>query len=128
MPTVCLAAVFVAGALASVAEARIDASGRPQTGVASYYSRSDAGKTTASGAKLSPNKMTAASPTLPLGTKAKVTDRRTGKSVDVTVTDRGPYAKHRILDVSPKAARQLGMNHKGVAKVKIQPLHEPHKG
>jgi len=69
--------------------------------------------------------MTAASPSLPLGTKAKVTNARNGKSVQVTVTDRGPYAKNRILDVSPMAARRLGMKTKGVAPVTVKPVHLP---
>ncbi len=104
---------------------RIDTSGRPQSGAASYYGPEATGKKTASGARFAPNKMTAASRTLPLGTKAKVTNAANGKSVHVTVTDRGPYAKNRILDVSPKAARRLGMKASGVSTVKVQPLHVP---
>lgn len=103
----------------------IDRSGRPQTGRASFYGHDDAGKPTASGARFAPQRLTAASRTLPLGTKAKVTNLTNGKSVDVTVTDRGPYAKKRILDVSPKAATQLGLKKKGVATVQVQPLREP---
>lgn len=122
-----IACLGVLAPAATQARARVDVSGKPQTGVASYYSSHDAGRTTASGTKLAPNHMTAASPTLPLGTKAKVTNAKTGKSVEVTVTDRGPYAKHRILDVTPKAARKLGMKHHGVARVKVQPLHAPHR-
>jgi len=103
----------------------IDRSGRPQSGRASFYGVRGAGKTTASGTKLAPNRMTAASRTLPLGTKAKVTNVATGKSVNVTVTDRGPFAKNRILDVTPKAAHKLGMKTDGVSPVNVQPLHEP---
>jgi len=103
----------------------IDRSGRPRTGRASYYARKDAGKKTASGAAFAPRQMTAASRTLPLGTKAKVTDADTGKSVAVTVTDRGPFAKNRILDVSPRAADELGMKDKGAAKVTVQPIELP---
>jgi rare lipoprotein A len=121
----CLLAWSAATAAAADGAAHVDASGRPQSGAASYYSPADAGKTTASGAPMKPNAMTAASPSLPLGTKAKVVDKATGKSVKVTVTDRGPYAKRRILDVSPKAASQLGMKKAGVAPVKVVPLHEP---
>jgi rare lipoprotein A len=105
----------------------IDRSARAQTGRASYEGHGDTGKKTASGARFRPTQMTAASRTLPLGTKAKVTDAATGRSVDVTVTDRGPFAKHRILDVSPRAADQLGMKEKGTATVKVQPLQEPRK-
>jgi rare lipoprotein A len=54
-----------------------------------------------------------------------VTNHATGKSVKVTVTDRGPYVKNRILDVSPKAAEQLGMKEDGVSSVKVEPLDMP---
>jgi rare lipoprotein A len=103
----------------------IDRSGRPQVGRASYYGVGEAGRTTASGKPLKPTHLTAASKTLPLGTRAKVINKETGKSVRVTVTDRGPFKKGRILDVSPKAAEKLGMKEDGVAKVKVVPLKEP---
>jgi rare lipoprotein A len=61
----------------------------------------------------------------PLGTTAKVTNTETGKSVHLTVTDRGPYAKDRILDVSPKAADHLGMKESRVADVKVEPVKIP---
>ena len=69
--------------------------------------------------------MTAASPTLPLGTKAKVVNTESGKSAHVTITDRGPYAKGRVIDVTPKAAEQLGMKKKGVAPVEVKPVSKP---
>jgi rare lipoprotein A len=104
----------------------VDHSRRVQRGVASVYSRRNSGKTTASGAPLVPNQMTAASPTLPLGTRAKVTNKKTGQSAQVTITDRGPYAKGRVLDVTPKAAQQLGIKQAdGVAPVEIKPVAEP---
>jgi rare lipoprotein A len=99
--------------------------GKVQKGVASFYDPKDAGKPTASGKPLDPNRMTAASPTLPLGTRAKVVNTRTGQSAQVTVTDRGPYAKGRVIDVTPKAAKQLGMTHKGVAPVVVKPVSKP---
>jgi len=104
---------------------KADAPHKPQTGEASFYGTHDAGETTASGVPFDPNRLTAASPTLPFGTKAKVTNKETGQSVNVTVTDRGPFANDRILDVSPKAADRLGMKSSGVAQVKVQPLHVP---
>ena len=110
---------------ASEAAAAPAAAHRTQTGKASYYGVHSAGKTTASGAKFKPNRMVAASRTLPLGTKAKVTNLETGRSVGVTVEDRGPYAKGRILDVSPKAADKLDMKEDGVATVKVKPLKVP---
>jgi catechol 2,3-dioxygenase-like lactoylglutathione lyase family enzyme len=125
----CLAATLALAWTSSAASAdhrpHIDRSEKPRTGVASYYGRGEAGKTTASGAPFAPDRLTAASRTLPLGTKAKVTNRANGKSTDVTVTDRGPYVKKRILDVSPKAAAKLGLKKHGVAPVKVEPLSEP---
>jgi rare lipoprotein A len=96
-----------------------------QSGTASYYGPEFAGKKTASGEPHDPADLTAASRTLPLGTTAMVTNKETGKSVRVEVNDRGPYAKGRIVDVSPKAAAKLGMKDDGVAKVKVQPLSVP---
>jgi len=113
----------IVAATAAVAGGQpVDRSGKTQTGVASYYGAHHAGKTTASGAPMTPGSLTAASPNLPLGAKAKVTNRDTGKSVQVTVTDRGPYAKGRILDVSTKAAEALGMKEDGVAPVTVDPV------
>lgn len=104
---------------------RVDHSGRAQVGKASYYARSLTGAQTASGKTVKATKLTAASKTLPLGTKAKVTNLDTGKSVKITVTDRGPYKGHRILDVSREAATKLGMKHVGVATVRVQPIAVP---
>jgi rare lipoprotein A len=127
---ICLGIVLLLGATASASAdmrpaPKVDASGKPQTGDASFYGTHAAGDATASGVPFDPNKMTAASPTLPLGSTAKVTNKETGQSVKVTVTDRGPYAKDRILDVSPKAADRLGMTDDGVAPVKVEPLRAP---
>lgn len=106
--------------------ARAKPAGKAQKGVASLYGAKDAGKTTASGEPLAMHRMTAASPTLPLGTKAKVTNTKTGQSAHVTITDRGPYAKGRVLDVTPKAAEQLGIKKKdGVAPVVVKPVSKP---
>lgn len=90
-----------------------------ETGKASYYADKFQGRTTASGAPFNQNSLTAAHRTLPFGTTVKVTNLANGRSVKVTVTDRGPYAGGRILDVSKKAARKLGMVDAGVASVKI---------
>jgi rare lipoprotein A len=91
-----------------------------QHGTASYYSDRFNHKQTASGAHYSRNGMTAASRSLPLGTKAKVIDKHTGKSVDVRITDRGPHKPGRIIDLSKKAAKQLDMKEEGVAPVEVQ--------
>lgn len=100
--------------------------GKVQKGDASFYDAKDAGKATASGEPLAVNRMTAASPTLPLGTKAKVINAKTGQSAQVTITDRGPYSKGRVLDVTPKVAKRLGIEKKkGVAPVVVRPVSEP---
>ena len=102
---------------ASVA-ARRDAGGikTASHGVASFYTE---GTKTASGEKFNPLEMTAAHPTLPFGTKLRVTNVASGKSVTVRVNDRGPYVQGRVVDVSYSAADALGMVGKGVAKVKL---------
>jgi rare lipoprotein A len=99
--------------------------GPAQHGLASYYGREFAGRKTAAGEPHRPGALTAASRSLPLGTVAKVTNTETGKSVSVRINDRGPYAKNRILDVSPKAAEQLDMKNDGVARVTVQPMRKP---
>jgi rare lipoprotein A len=85
-------------------------------GVASFYTE---GTETASGEKYDMHELTAAHPTLPFGTKLRVTNVSTGRSVTVRVNDRGPYAKGRVVDVSYSAAEALGMVNKGVANVKL---------
>lgn len=112
-------------ALAKPLDIHVDHSGRPQVGLASFYGTHAAGKTTASGLKLDPHKLTAASKTLPLGATAQVVNRDNGKTAKVVITDRGPAVKNRILDVSPKAAVKLGMKTTGVSPVKIVPLKTP---
>lgn len=100
-----------------------------QVGNASWYGPAHDGKETASGETFDSNEMTAAHPTLPLGTKAVVTNLETGKSVTVRINDRGPYVKGRKIDLSRAAAQQIGMGKKGVAKVKIEsrPRRKPSK-
>ena len=85
-------------------------------GLASFYSE---GTETASGEKFSASELTAAHPTLPFGTKLRVTDVKTGRSVTVRVNDRGPYVQGRVVDVSYSAAQALGMVGKGVADVRL---------
>jgi rare lipoprotein A len=85
-------------------------------GIASFYSQ---GTKTASGEKFDPNELTAAHPTLPFGTRLRVTNQHTGRSVTVRVNDRGPYVPGRVVDVSYSAAQELGMVGRGVAPVKL---------
>lgn len=104
---------------------RLDRSGRKRVGMASYYGRNFSGRRMADGTLMRPQSDSAASRTLPLGTTAKVMNLRDGKTVVVTIRDRGPYAKGRIIDLSPAAARQLGIIKVGVARVEVTPLTVP---
>ena len=90
-----------------------------QTGQASYYGYG-AGSQTASGARFNPNAMTAAHRTLPFGTKVRVTNKRNGKTVIVTINDRGPFIRGRIIDLSTAAAGVIGMRSSGVAPVLVE--------
>jgi rare lipoprotein A len=96
-----------------------------EVGKASWYGPWHQGKKTASGEKFDQNKLTAAHPTLPLGTEAVVTNLENGKQVEVTINDRGPYVKNRSIDLSTKAAKKLGFKDKGVATVKIEVKPDP---
>jgi rare lipoprotein A len=92
------------------------AAGTKMAGVASFYTE---GERTANGEKFDTHELTAAHPTLPFGTKLRVTNVATGRSVTVRVNDRGPYVRGRVVDVSYSAAQSLGMVGKGVANVKL---------
>lgn len=85
-------------------------------GLASFYTE---GSRTASGEKFDPNELTAAHPTLPFGTRLRVTNVATGRSVTVRINDRGPFIAGRVVDVSYSAAARLGITGQGVAKVKL---------
>lgn len=94
-----------------------------QHGKASWYSvRTNYGTRTASGERLSNEGATAAHKTLPLGTKVRVINQDNGKSEVVTITDRGPYTKGRIIDVTIGIAERLGFVSRGVATVKVEVL------
>lgn len=94
------------------------------TGKASWYGKDFHNKATASGLPYDMHTFTAAHRTLPLGTIVKVTDQNNGKSVMVCVTDRGPYVKDRIIDLSYAAASQLGLEDRGVGNVKLEVVGE----
>ena len=89
------------------------------TGKASYYWEPQA---LASGGRFNPNAMTAAHKTLPFGTKVRVTNHHNGKSVVVTINDRGPYVAGRIIDLSKAAAHAISMQGAGVAPVTVTVL------
>lgn len=90
------------------------------TGKASWYGKDFHNKKTASGVKYDMHTFTAAHRTLPLGTVVKVTDQDNGKSVMVTINDRGPFVKGRIIDLSYAAAKKLDLEDRGVSRVALE--------
>lgn len=96
--------------------------GLAEEGKASVYSDKFQGRKTASGAHFNQHELTAASKDLPLGSKAKITNKKTGKSTTVKITDRGPYVKGRKIDLSKSAAKEIGMDTKGIEDVKIKKI------
>lgn len=129
--TVCLAFILLCCSAAfGVDDVKkpLDRSGKPREGEASYYRPQADGKEMANGEPLDTHSNDAASKTLPLGTKARVTNLENDKSEVVVIKDRGPYVGGRIIDVTPKTAKKLGMKKEGVAPVEVQPLALPKPG
>ena len=94
-----------------------------QYGNAVLYSKNLCGRATANGGKLDCNALTAAHRKLPFGTKIRVTNLKTDKSVIVKINDRGPYSKKDILDLSPKAAKMIGLTMRnGRIRVRVEKL------
>ncbi len=92
----------------------------PQTGQASWYGAQHQGKQTASGTTYDQAALTAAHPSLPFGSKVKVTNLANGKSVEVEIIDRGPFTGNRIIDLSQAAAKALDMIESGTATVRLE--------
>jgi len=95
---------------------------RPSTGVASWYGPDFNGKLTASGEVYNMNALTAAHKTLPLGTIVEVKNLENNRSVRLTINDRGPFVRGRIIDLSYKGAKELGVVKKGTARVRVTPV------
>jgi rare lipoprotein A len=93
-----------------------------QVGRASWYGRYFAGRRTASGERFNMNALTAAHKTLPLASYVRVTNLSNHKAVVVKINDRGPYVRGRVLDLSYAAAKLLGLQHSGTARVQIEGL------
>ena len=91
-----------------------------QVGWASWYGAEWQGKKTASGQPFDDHQLTAAHRTLPLNSVVKVTNLWTGRSVEVTITDRGPYVHGRVIDLSEAAAKKIGMVKRGITRVRIE--------
>ena len=111
---------------APVARPKLDRSGKKRVGTASVYAYSFSGRKMADGTRMDPRDDNAASKTLPLGTEARVTNLKTGQSATVTIQDRGPYVKGRIVDLSPATAEKIGITPKqGVTPVEVAPITVP---
>jgi rare lipoprotein A len=124
----CSAAVLAIGCLAAkpaiAAEAAKDHAAKDQSGIASIYS-TDSGSQTASGQRLNPKALTAAHRTLPFGTKVRVTNKKNGRAVLVTINDRGPFIRGRVIDLTPAGARELGFSGLTQVALTIEELAPP---
>ncbi|GAA4345833.1 septal ring lytic transglycosylase RlpA family protein [Variovorax defluvii] len=97
-----------------------------QVGTASFYADKFAGRKMADGTRMDPSDNNAAHKTLPLGSTARVTNLETGRSAVITIQDRGPFVKGRIVDLSPATAREIGLSREdGLAPVEVTPLSIP---
>jgi rare lipoprotein A len=102
------------------AGAREGPAARAEVGLASFYAHRFHGRLTASGVRYDMHALTCAHPDAPFGTRLRVTELESGRSVVVTVNDRGPFAKGRVVDLSLAAARKLGMVERGLARVRVE--------
>jgi rare lipoprotein A len=122
----CSALLFAAGAAfpqAPATEAKAASAGAADhrlSGLAAVYSDRLNGHKTASGKRYDKTALTAAHPSLPFGSKVKITNEKNGKSVVVTINDRGPTQPERVVDISQAAAKKLGIGPKGMAPVKME--------
>ena len=94
----------------------------PEVGIASYYSETLHGQRTASGERYDMRALTAAHPTLPFGSRVRVTNLANGRSVVVRINDRGPYVEERVIDLSYAAARELQFIGQGTTRVRLEVL------
>ena len=124
----CITIVFLASILATSANATTrtrhfsnhSESSHQLVGIASFYGGWHAGRLTANGERFNPDALTCAHKTLPLGSNLRVTNTENGKEVVLRLTDRGPYIRGRIVDLSERAAKVLGFHERGLAHVSIE--------
>lgn len=96
-----------------------------EVGIASWYGPTFHGRRTANGETFDMNRVSAAHPTLPLGTRVKVTNLDNGRSTILRINDRGPFVDRRLIDLSRRAAEILGFRREGLARVRVQVLALP---
>lgn len=116
-----LALLLLLGACAGDS-GEIDTGGYTQVGLASWYGKRFQGRRTASGEPFDMNRRTAAHPSLPFGTRIEVTNLANGRKLVVRINDRGPSVDGRILDLSRRAAQDLGFLRDGVTRVRLRVL------
>ena len=122
IPVICFAILLFLAGCSSPRNytSETDLLGYSESGKASYYAAKYQGRNTASGERFNNYSMTAAHKSLPFGTKVSVTNINNGKTVTVTINDRGPYVKGRIIDLSQAAFSKIESTDKGLAEVKIR--------
>ncbi|MGH6855121.1 MAG: septal ring lytic transglycosylase RlpA family protein [Aestuariivirga sp.] len=109
-------AVLLTGTLLCAAGFAGVSDSKTLNGYASFYKH---GLRTANGERFNPLDLTAAHRSLPFGTRVKVTNMKTGKTVVVRINDRGPFIRNRVIDLSLGAAKAVGLTRSGVARVKV---------
>ena len=124
LPWILLLALLAPVGCAGSRPPRSDLEREVQVGFASYYGTRFHGARTASGERYDEKALTAAHRTLPFGTRVQVTNLANGKSVVVTITDRGPFTKGRVIDVSRRAARKLDFLRDGTTRVRLEVVDE----
>jgi rare lipoprotein A len=124
IPWILLLALLAPVGCAGSRPPRSDLEREVQVGFASYYGSRFHGARTASGERYDEKALTAAHRTLPFGTKVQVTNLANGRSVVVTITDRGPFTKGRVIDVSRRAARKLDFLRDGTTRVRLEVVDE----
>ena len=117
-----LLAALVAACTGPEVVAKEARAARAQRGEASYYHSRFEGRRMANGERFDGTSDSAAHRTLPFGTRAEVRNLETGKTAVVTIEDRGPFVRGRVIDVSPRTARELGMLEDGIAPVEVRPI------
>jgi len=117
--TPALTPILVSAAARSSAPKQAHPAVHEEVGIASWYGSRFQGRRMSNGKRFDMRKMLAAHRTLPLGSKVKVTNLANGRAVEVTIEDRGPYPKGRLIDLSKRAAQTLGMTKQGLARVRI---------
>lgn len=118
--TLLLVAIVLGGSSCTASKPTAGQRGYTEEGKASYYSNKLHGRKMANGQPYNRHRLSAAHRTLPFGTKVKVTNLQTNKSVKLKITDRGPFVKGRVIDLSEAAAKRLDYLDAGIAPVKVK--------